>query len=197
MANSKRNIAKKKKAKPRKRAKSKSFPRNGSPNPNLFQPGNEIWKKAQHAGRPRIFKDPKELWDAASEYFQWCVDNPLIEVDFRGKWLQRVELPKWRVFTWEGLELYVGCYSLRQYKKDEAYSEFSQVIDEIERVIYSNKFEGAAAGFLNANIISRDLGLRDKTDITTDGKEFTTPPPIHVFNTAPPLADSEDKIQEK
>ena len=32
-------------------------------------------------------------------------------------------------------------------------------------VIRTQKFEGASAGLLNANIIARDLGLSDKTEL--------------------------------
>jgi hypothetical protein len=39
-----------------------------------------------------------------------------------------------------------------------------EVITRIDKYIYNQKFEGAAAGFLNPNIIARDLGLADKTD---------------------------------
>ena len=49
------------------------------------------------------------------------------------------------------------------------------VIDDIEKIIYRQKFEGAAAGLLNANIIARDLGLRDKQDVdhTSNGESLS------------------------
>jgi hypothetical protein len=39
---------------------------------------------------------------------------------------------------------------------------FSTVTDAIKDIIYTQKFEGAAADLLNPNIIARDLGLQDK-----------------------------------
>lgn len=139
-------------------------------NPTRFKPGNELWRLAANPGRPRIFETPEKLWDLASEYFEWAIENPLIEIDYKGQFAEEVEVPKMRVFTWQALELYLGVYDLREYKTNPKYSEFSQVIGRIERVIYSNKFEGATAGFLNATIISRDLGLADKIDHTIDRK---------------------------
>lgn len=127
--------------------------------------GNEFWKLRSKHGRDKLFEDPKTLWDAAAEYFEWCEQNPLMEVDFRGKDADRVELPKMRAFTWEGLELYLDIHSLRDYKKNPDYQEFSQVITRIEKIIYNQKFTGAAAGFLNPNIIARDLGLADKKEV--------------------------------
>ncbi len=45
--------------------------------------------------------------------------------------------------------------------------DLSEIVAKAEEVIYSQKFAGAAADLLNANIISRDLGLADKTDHTS------------------------------
>jgi hypothetical protein len=54
--------------------------------------------------------------------------------------------------------------SLRDYKTNPNYKDFSQVITRIGKVIYTNKFEGASAGVFNHNIIARDLGLKDQTE---------------------------------
>ena len=43
------------------------------------------------------------------------------------------------------------------------------VIEKIESIIRSQKFEGAAADLLNANIIARDLGLKDSSETTHNG----------------------------
>ena len=142
--------------------------------------GNEFWKQRSKHGRDKIFEKPELLWEAALEYFQWCFDNPLIEIDYKGKDAERVELPKMRAFTWSGLELYVEIYSLRDYKGNPEYKDFSQVITRIDRVMFTQKFEGAAAGFLNPNIIARDLRLFDSEPapsnltVTISGP---TPPP--------------------
>lgn len=127
--------------------------------------GNHFWKLRSKHGRDKLFSSPDLLWEAATEYFQWCEENPLIEIDFRGKDATEVKMPKMRAFTWEGLELYLDIHSLRDYKTNPEYKEFSQVITRIEKIIYNQKFSGAAAGFLNPNIIARDLGLSDKKEV--------------------------------
>jgi len=134
--------------------------------------GNRFWEKRTKHGRDKLFESPEILWEAAIEYFKWCEDNPLKEIDYKGKDAVCVEIPKMRAFTWDGLELYLGIYSLRDYKKNENYKDFSQVITRIEKIIYNQKFTGAAAGFLNPNIIARDLGLTEKTDLTTKGESI-------------------------
>jgi hypothetical protein len=127
--------------------------------------GNEFWKLRATHGRDKIFEHPEHLWESACEYFQWCQDNPLYEVDFKGKDALEVKIPKMRAFTWEGLEVFIDIHSLRDYKKNPDYKDFSQVITKIEKIIYNQKFTGAAAGFLNANIIARDLGLSEKKEV--------------------------------
>lgn len=52
----------------------------------------------------------------------------------------------------------------RGWKRDR--SDLIPIITRAERVIYKQKFEGASADLLNANIISRDLGLANKTELT-------------------------------
>ena len=125
--------------------------------------GNNFWQNRTKHGRDKLFSSPEILEEEASKYFQWCVENPLIEVDFKGKDNERVEIPKMRAFTWSGLELFLNITSLRDYKTNENYKDFQQVITRIEKIMYTQKFEGASAGLLNPNIIARDLGLSEST----------------------------------
>lgn len=132
--------------------------------------GNEFWKLAKNIGRPKIFSSPEELWDKACEYFQWCIENQILTVEFHGKDATQCIVPKMRAFTWEGLEIFLGIESLRWYKTSESHKEFLQVIGVIEKIIWEQKFTGAAAGVLNANIIAKDLGLVDKKEIDASVK---------------------------
>lgn len=130
--------------------------------------GNQFWKQRSKHGRDKLFETPIHLWEAACEYFEWCEENPLIEIDYRGKDLEKIELPKMRAFTWQGLEIFLDINRLKDYKSNAAYKDFHPVIEQIDKIIYNQKFSGAAAGFLNANIIARDLGLADKQDVKAD-----------------------------
>lgn len=140
---------------------------------------NQFWKLRSKHGRDKLFSSPDLLWEAACEYFDWCEKNPLLETEqakgnakpVRNKKTGRytfppnlINLPKMRAFTWDGLELYLDIYSLRDYKTKPEYKDFSQVITRIEKIIFNQKFTGAASGFLNPNIIARDLGLTDKVE---------------------------------
>lgn len=72
-----------------------------------------------------------------------------------------------RPFTWQGLCMYLDTSTayFRQFKESNTDKDFSTIISRIEDVIYRQKFEGAASGFLNHNIIARDLGLVDKKEM--------------------------------
>lgn len=135
--------------------------------------GNEFWKLRSKHGRDKLFDTPELLWDAACEYFEWCESNPLIEIDYKGKDADRVEIPKMRAFTLMGLCLYIDCslsyFRTFKHVNKQKNEDFLAVITRIEETIYTQKFTGAAAGFLNPNIIARDLGLSDKKELEVNG----------------------------
>jgi hypothetical protein len=133
--------------------------------------GNQFWKLRSKHGRDKLFATPELLWNAACEYFQWCEDNPLYETKafaYQGE-ITTATLPKMRAMTLSQLCFYLHCNEayFRNFKLQlpEGEKDFNAVIEEIERTIYNQKFQGAAADLLNANIIARDLGLAEKQEI--------------------------------
>ena len=78
-----------------------------------------------------------------------------------------------RAMTMEQLCFYLNCSAsyFRVFKmklKDED-EDFLTVIEDIENIIRTQKFQGASADLLNANIISRDLGMTDKQAMAMSG----------------------------
>ncbi len=146
--------------------------------------GNKFWELRSKHGRDKLFATPELLWEAACEYFQWIEDNPLIEIDFIGKDAEKVEKPHTRPFTIQGLCLYLDCNTKYfndfeenlKGKEDKDSKDFSEIVSRIRETIFRQKFEGAACGFYNHNIIARDLGLLDKSQIdhTNNGNSFNT-----------------------
>ncbi|MFT6988160.1 MAG: hypothetical protein ACJASL_000120 [Paraglaciecola sp.] len=128
--------------------------------------GNRFWEARAKHGRDLIFTSSDILWTACCEYFVWVDDNPLQEVKafaFQGIVTQE-SIPKMRAMTIDGLCLFldISTDTWKLYKDRE---DFIGVTRKAENVIRSQKFSGAAADLLNANIIARDLGLSDKKDI--------------------------------
>lgn len=159
--------------------------------------GNQFWKLRSKHGRDKLFETPELLWEAACEYFQWCEENPLLEEQgfaYQGV-VTKEYFSKMRAFTMSGLCFYLRCNeayfrNFKSQKRKDA-KDFSTVIEEIEKVVYRQKFEGAAADLLNANIISRDLGLKDNTDVTTKGESISPINLSHLtYEQLKELADS-------
>lgn len=126
---------------------------------------NQFWKQRSSHGRNPVFESKEDLQDAAEQYFQWVEDNPLFEEKaFSTKdGIQKEDLSKIRAMTIGGLCIFIGIShdTWLSYKKKQ---DFIGVTGQIEEIIKTQKFAGAAAGLLNANIIARDLGLTDKSE---------------------------------
>lgn len=67
-----------------------------------------------------------------------------------------------RAMTISGMCIYLDI-SEDTWANYRAKKDFLGVTTRAENIIYNQKFAGAAAGLLNANIIARDLGLIEKT----------------------------------
>jgi len=133
-----------------------------------LQPGSEIWRLVRNPGGKRLYEGPQELWDACVEYFEWVVANPLQEaklVSYEG--VSTLEkLPRLRAMSIGSLCVFLDitaeCWSTWRRGRDD----LKLVIGKVEAVIFSNKFEAAAAGLMNAGIVARELGLIDKREQT-------------------------------
>jgi len=138
--------------------------------------GNTYWRLRSKHGKDRQLT-PDELWDGASDYFKWSEETPLLESVLMQRTGEIMLLPKMRAFTFKGLAIHLGITSraLQNYEDDK---DYIPILTRIREIIETQKFEGAAAGFLNPSIIARDLGLTDKQDLTSGGKaiNFQVPP---------------------
>lgn len=122
------------------------------------------------AGRPFKFT-PETLELAWQQYFAWCDENPWYKHEqTKGGGLIKVPTP--RPYTEAGFCAFhdLGINYVKQLweavkdRGDEESKEFSSVITRARAKCYAQKFEGAAVGAFNGNIIARDLGLADKTE---------------------------------
>lgn len=128
-----------------------------------FQKGNKFWLARSSHGRNPIFSDPEQLRNACYEYFEWVENNPLYEEKiFHAQGIiTKDTVTKMRAMTVSGLCLFLDiCENTwANYKKQP---DFLSITLEVEKVIYNQKFTGAASDLLNSNIIARELGLADK-----------------------------------
>lgn len=142
-----------------------------------FAPGNRFWEARSSAGPKPRFTDPEALWRACCEYFTWNEDNPLEEAKaFAYEGVVTVEpLPKMRAMTIAGLCMFLDVEERTWRLWRDERPDLLPVITRAEAVIYRQKFEGASAGLLVPNIIARDLGLAEKSELTgRDGGPIET-----------------------
>lgn len=130
----------------------------------------EFWERRLRQGNKKFFRTPEELMEAAADYFTWATQHPLTETVigwYQGEATEHtVNHP--RAFTWQGMSVHMGISSatLDSYRQNP---DFAEAIDAITSVIFAQKFEGAAVGLFNSNLIARDLGISEKSEITGAG----------------------------
>ncbi|KGD75270.1 DNA-packaging protein [Tatumella morbirosei] len=134
--------------------------------------GNRFWEARSSHGRNPKFESPEALWTACCEYFEWVEANPLWEMKafaYQGEVTQE-PIAKMRAMTITGLCIFLDI-TRQTWGTFRVTEGFSDVTTRAEEIIYDQKFSGAAADLLNANIIARDLGLKEQSqveDVTPD-----------------------------
>lgn len=128
-----------------------------------------FWNCPQHPGHAKsLYDTPEALWTEAAKYFSWVDQHPLKEMAvFHHKGIiTKTMVTKARPYTVEGMCSFMGISSNTYRKLIKARPGYEEVTSFIDQIIYTQKFEGAAAGFFNATIISRDLGLVEKSELS-------------------------------
>ncbi len=162
------------------------MPPGKDPQTGHFLPGYAWWKFRTSHGPNPIYDSADKLKDACEQYFQWVVDNPLYEAkvcSFHGK-NELVSVPKMRAMTIEDMCRVIGI-STDTWENYRKVPYLVGVTREVDEAIRTQKYQGAAADLLNANIIARDLGLADKKELT--GKDGG--PVEHNYTISDALAD--------
>jgi len=139
-----------------------------------FVQGNEFWKMRSRHGNTPEYDSPEKLKEACEDYFEWVSKAPLYEdkVGFYEGEAVHTAVSKMHAMTIGGLCIFIDVTfkTWTEWRKNRP--DLCNVIEWAESVIKQQKFAGAAAGLLNANIIARDLGLTDKTDVTSAGDKL-------------------------
>lgn len=129
---------------------------------------NRFWMARGRHGRIPKFPEGEEgarqLEETVQDYFEWVEAHPLYEAKafaYEGD-VTIEQLPKMRVMTFGGLALFIGVdeKTLRAWMRER--QDLRPILIAASQAIRDQKFAGAASGFFNAMIISRDLGLAEK-----------------------------------
>lgn len=179
------------------------------PDKNLRPWQAEFWdslvgkcpQAADDIGQPGSKLTPEALWDLACLYFRGEGEDTMIKRDFirSGESAGKVvEIETTRPFSWTSFELFCLHHGIKntlhdiRTNRNDKFPHFKAVIDRINDVIYQQKFDGAAIGGYNPQLIIRDLGLADKVDanVKTEQPLFVDAPPVPIDET--PEAGAED-----
>jgi hypothetical protein len=136
--------------------------------------GNQYYLLRTKHGRNKKYTDPKGLLAACYEYFEDCDSNPWFKKEaLKGgdRAGEIIDIPTSRPYTKKGLCIFIGIDE-KTWDSYKLMEDFLPVTTHVESIIYTQKFEGAAVGAFNANIIARDLGLKETTDLTTKGESL-------------------------
>lgn len=134
---------------------------------------NDFWKAKSTYGRQPTFKTPRELMEACTQYFDWVETHPFYEYKVVGTHFGEAiieKIPKKRPMTQASLCLFLDISQVTYLNYRKKGDDFLRVCNMADDIIREQKFGGAASGFFNHAIISRDLGLVDKKDITSAGE---------------------------
>jgi hypothetical protein len=132
--------------------------------------GNKYWEFRNKHGRDYKYT-PDALWDEAIEYFKWIDDNPIKANQNLGT--RNVNEVKFkRPYTLIGFCLFadISTDTFYSYKKNK---DFIAITHKIENIIYNQKFEGATIGIFKEQIIIRELGLKEQSEIEEIKKDYS------------------------
>lgn len=150
-----------------------------APKGNKFAEGNPGTKKE--------FETPEDLYLKFEAYKKDVNDNPWIKYevvksgDFTG---QLLPVPNQRPYTLRGFAVFcnMSFQGILNYGNMPGYEDYFDVYSKIENECTNQKFDGATVGAFNANIIARDLGLTEKSDITSAGDKIENQTIINLQN---------------
>jgi len=106
--------------------------------------------------------DAKILEAKIKEYYKFVDDNPAqkrkveIHKGETKEYIEFIQLP----YTIEGLCDYLDI-CVKTFHNYENYPDLLQVVMRARQTIYAQKLSGATANLFNANVVIRDLGLKD------------------------------------
>ena len=122
----------------------------------------------QKRGRPRKFK-PSDLLEEFQNYIQDRMSNPIVEKEEESGYAGQNSSAKTKekshpqLLSVADFCVFLGC---SRNWWNELPDEFLGVKSHISTYIDNFQLKGASIGVFNANIVSRLLGLKDKTELS-------------------------------
>lgn len=150
-------------------------PEEPAPLPEAIRPNQQgrYDMLAQTFTGPRFFESPEMMRECVLAYFEWNQQHPIQTnkpTHYQGKQFA-LRGTRLRMMSIRGLCLHIGISDTTWYGYRDR-EGFVELVKATEDAIYAQKIEGAAADEFNVNLIMREIGLRDQTDITSGGESL-------------------------
>lgn len=129
--------------------------------------------------KKKYIETPEKLLELFREYVIDAKSKPYLKHDFVGKDGDSVRRELERPLSWVGFECYlfdqeiISNLSSYEANADNSYETYLPIIHVCKQFIKKDQLEGASAGVYNGNIISRILGLADKSEVKVDTFDVT------------------------
>ena len=155
--------------------------------------------------KTRRYFTPEALWDMACLYFSRADEDTITKKDFirSGEMAgSLVEVPMVRPLSWVALELFCSYYgvanSLNIYRenKNGRFDDFQPVVRRIDEIIRQQKFDQAAVGNFNPQLVIRDLGLSEKVDASLHQEQPLFVDTPGAPTSAPDSASDSDSLDQ-
>lgn len=118
---------------------------------------------------------PEQVFDLAVRYFSWAEQQSIMAAETASYQGVVTESPvhKPRVFTITGFQLFCGVTgnAISHWRSSPG---FSDVMHFVDSVIYEQKFQYAALGIINANLIGKDLGIDKPQEVNINNASSAT-----------------------
>lgn len=128
----------------------------------------------------KYIETPEKLWELFLDYVLNEKNNPMYKQEYVGKDGRVEKTPLETPITFEGFECYLSDINVisdlghYEMNKDGRYTEYVTIVTRIKKNCFVHNFKGASVGLFNANLIARKLGIKESTDVTTNGKELNS-----------------------
>lgn len=154
--------------------------------------------KSINIGKPKAIPSPQRFLDLFFEFRAWHFEQKVI-VPQLAKNGHVIYVPHIPPLTWEAFDAWLFevkgiIKGTDQYRgnQDVRYTDYMDVVRAIHKIMYTQKFSGAAVGAYQHNIIARELGLVDKKETTRIDKQ-----PEDYFDFISRILDEESKEDNK
>ncbi len=138
-----------------------------------------------------IGETPEDLWKSMCQYFMWCEENPIYKKEMIKQTgaLTTYEIPRpYDLITMCCVHLGISPSYILDLSKRNDPEGYGDVARRGLAVIRAQKYEYAATGIFNANLIGKELGF-------DTGKEKSAAIiNITVDNSGPPLLTDEQNV---